>query len=172
MLARNDAAQDPTNGRVFRLMKRIIPTTEQRHGQRFFAREAGVLKATPFFLVLVLVELSDVVFAVDSILAIFAITADPFIVFTSNVFAVMGLRSLFFLLANVAERFVYLQPGLALVLIFVGTKMAISEWLKIPVEASLAVVAALLIGSIVASLWKSRASGPTPSPRLERAPTK
>jgi tellurite resistance protein TerC len=156
MLVRRDQAPDPTNSRIFLAMKRVIPTTKEAHGERFFAREAGLLKVTPLFLVLLLVELSDVVFAVDSILAIFAITEDPFIVFTSNVFAVMGLRSLFFLLANVAERFVYLQPGLALVLIFVGTKMAISTWLKIPVVASLAVVALLLGGSIAASLLKTR----------------
>lgn len=156
MLARRDHTPQPDKNPVFIAMKGVIPTTKEAHGEHFFAREAGVLKATPLLLVLLLVELSDVVFAVDSILAIFAITEDPFIVFTSNVFAVMGLRSLFFLLANVADRFVYLQPGLALVLIFVGTKMAISEWLKIPVVASLAVVALLLGGSIAASLVKTR----------------
>lgn len=156
MLARPDAKPEPEKSRVFAAMRRVIPTTKEMHGEHFFAREGGLMKATPLFLVLLLVELSDVVFAVDSILAIFAITEDPFIVFTSNVFAVMGLRSLFFLLANVADRFVYLQPGLALVLIFVGTKMAISEWLKIPVVISLAVVAFLLGGSIVASLVKTR----------------
>jgi tellurite resistance protein TerC len=156
MLVRREYTPDPRNSRIYRAMERVIPTTREAHGERFFAREAGLLKATPLFLVLLLVELSDVVFAVDSILAIFAITEDPFIVFTSNVFAVMGLRSLFFLLANVAERFVYLQPGLALVLIFVGTKMAISTWLKVPIVASLAVVALLLGGSIIASLVKTR----------------
>jgi tellurite resistance protein TerC len=156
MLVRREKAPEPEKNRVFIAMKRVIPTTKDAHGEHFFAREEGVLKATPLLLVLLLVELSDVVFAVDSILAIFAITEDPFIVFTSNVFAVMGLRSLFFLLANVAERFVYLQPGLALVLIFVGAKMAISEWLKVPVLASLSVVALLLGGSIVASLVKTR----------------
>jgi tellurite resistance protein TerC len=156
MLVRRESAPQPEKNPVFVAMKRVIPTTTESHGERFFARENGVLKATPLLLVLLLVELSDVVFAVDSILAIFAITQDPFIVFTSNVFAVMGLRSLFFLLANVAERFVYLQPGLALVLLFVGIKMAVSEWLKVPVLASLLVVAFLLGGSIIASLVKTR----------------
>lgn len=156
MLARPDDKPEPEKSRVFRAMRRVIPTTKESHGERFFAREGAAFKATPLFLVLLLVELSDVVFAVDSILAIFAITQDPFIVFTSNVFAVMGLRSLFFLLANVADRFAYLQPGLAMVLIFVGTKMAISDWFKIPVVVSLAVVALLLGGSILASLVKTR----------------
>ena len=154
MLIRRDDHPHPEKSRVFRAITRVIPTTRENRGQRFFDLEDGARKATPLFLVLVLVELSDVVFAVDSILAIFAISRDPFIVFTSNIFAVMGLRSLYFVLAGVAKRFVYLQPGLALVLIFVGLKMAISSWLHVPVLASLAVVGVLLGGSIVASLVK------------------
>jgi tellurite resistance protein TerC len=159
MLRRREQTPHPERGRVFRAVKRIIPTTEAEHGARLFAKEQGAWRATPLFLVLLLIELTDVVFAVDSILAIFAITTDPFIVFTSNIFAVMGMRSLYFLLANVARRFVYLQPGLAIVLVFVGLKMAASEWYKLPVIASLAVVAVLLGGSIVASLIKTRKAG-------------
>ena len=156
MLVRRDETPHPEQSRLFRAVSRVIPTTRGEHGGAIFARENGRWLATPLFLVLVLIELSDVVFAVDSILAIFAITKDPFIVLTSNVFAVLGLRSLYFVLANMATRFVYLQPGLALVLLFVGTKMTISHWLHIPVVASLSVVTLLLSGSIVASLVRER----------------
>jgi tellurite resistance protein TerC len=156
MLSRPDKQPHPERGRVYRFIKRLIPTTDELHGQSFFARLGGKLYATPLLIILLLVELTDVVFALDSILAIFAITTDPFIVFTSNVMAVMGLRSLYFLLAGMAKRFAYLQPGLAMVLIFVGAKMAAMRWIKIPVLASLAVVAVLLGGSIVASVIKNR----------------
>jgi tellurite resistance protein TerC len=156
MLFRPGHDPRPEQSRAFRFVQRIIPTSQGEHGGRIFVREQGRWLATSLFLVLVLVELSDVVFAVDSILAIFAITMDPFIVLTSNVFAILGLRSLYFVLASVANRFVYLQPGLALILVFVGIKMAISEWFKLPMVASLLVVATLLIGSIVASLVHER----------------
>jgi len=158
MLVRPRQTPHPERGWVFRTIKRIIPTTARDHGSHFFAREKGAWKATLLFLVLLLIESTDVVFAVDSILAIFAITTDPFIVFTSNIFAVMGMRSLYFLLASVAKRFIYLQPGLALVLVFVGMKMAAMHWVKIPVVVSLGVVTLLLGGSIVASLIKKRKS--------------
>jgi len=164
MLARPHHTLHPERGRIFRALKGIIPTTDTNHGSRLFAREGGLWKATPLFLVLLLIELTDVVFAVDSILAIFAITSDPFIVFTSNIFAVMGMRSLYFLLAGIAKRFVYLEPGVALVLVFVGAKMAVMEWVKIPVIVSLAIVSFLLGGSIVASLIKTRKQGGTRSP--------
>jgi tellurite resistance protein TerC len=156
MLARPDKKPHPERSRVFLLIKRVIPTTREPRKGKLFVRENGRWMATPLFLVLMLIELTDVVFAVDSILAIFAITEDPFIVFTSNIFAVMGMRSLFFLLAGVARRFVYLQPGLAIVLIFVGIKMAVSEFVKIPVVMSLVAVVLILGGSIVASLFKTR----------------
>jgi tellurite resistance protein TerC len=156
MLARPEQSPHPEQSRVFRFLQRLIPTSKGEHGGRIFVRENGRWLATSLFLVLVLVELSDIVFAVDSILAIFAITLDPFIVLTSNIFAILGLRSLYFVLANVANRFVYLQPGLALILVFVGVKMAISEWYKLPVVASLSVVASLLAISIIASLVRER----------------
>ena len=116
----------------------FIPTTSEPQGGRFFVRQEGDrrLLATPLLIALILIELSDVVFAMDSILAIFAITADPFIVLTSNIFALLGMRSLYFLLANLARRFVYLQPGLALVLIFVGVKMAARDLFHLPVALS------------------------------------
>ncbi len=128
-------------------------------GQRFFVREAGRWASTPLFMALVTVEVSDLVFAVDSIPAIFAITTDPFIVFTSNIFAILGLRSLYFLLAGMLGRFRYLNVGLAAVLIFVGAKMMLVEWIKVPIVVSLGVVAGLLTISIVASLLKSEGPG-------------
>lgn len=156
MLRRRDDDADPRQGRVWRTLERWVRTTREPHGAKLFARENGALRATPLFLVLVVIELSDLMFAVDSILAIFAITEDPFIIFSSNVFAVMGLRSLYFVLAGLATRFDYLQPGLALVLVFVGIKMAISSWVHVPVLVSLGVVAFLLAGSVVASMLKNR----------------
>jgi tellurite resistance protein TerC len=156
MLRRREGEAHPERGRLFGLLRRIIPTSERADGCRLFVRDGAALRATTLFLVLVLIELTDIVFALDSILAIFAVTTDPFIVLTSNVFAVMGMRSLYFLLASLARRFVYLQPGLALVLLFVGAKMAASGWVHVPVVLSLGVVALLLGGSIVASLIRTR----------------
>jgi tellurite resistance protein TerC len=139
--------------RLLRLLRRVLPTSEGLDGGRFFTRVAGRRLATPLFLALVLVELVDVVFAVDSIPAIFAVTRDPFIVFTSNIFAILGLRSLYFLLAGLVHRFRYLKVGLGAVLVFVGLKMALVEVVKIPPLVSLAVVA-LILGAAVA--WSLR----------------
>jgi tellurite resistance protein TerC len=157
MFARPDDEPELERSRMYRVIKRVLPTTERLTDSRMFTRENGVRVATPLFLALILIELMDVVFAIDSILAIFAISRDPFIVFTSNIFALLGLRSLYFVLAGVARRFVYLQPGLALILIFVGAKLALSHFIKIPIAVSLLVVAGLLAGSILASLRKERA---------------
>jgi tellurite resistance protein TerC len=165
MLVRRDHAPDPRNSRIFGAMKRAIRTTKEDHGERFFAREAGVLKATPLFLVLLLVELSDVVFAVDSILAIFAITEDPFIVFTSNVFAILGLRALYFALADMMNRFHYLKPALAFVLAFVGAKMLLAGVFKIPIGISLGVIAGILGSAVALSLLRR-----PPELALEPAP--
>jgi tellurite resistance protein TerC len=137
-------------------LRRHIRITDSYHGDKFWIVEKGVRWFTPMFLVLVLVEFSDVIFAMDSIPAIFAITSDPFIVFTSNIFAILGLRALYFLLADMADRFHLLKYGLAVVLIFVGTKMLIVEWFKIPVAVSLAVVIAVLGISILLSLKATR----------------
>jgi tellurite resistance protein TerC len=149
---------EPESNPVIRLMRRFIPVTSEYRGQNFFVREAvtpgGVARwvATPLFVVLVLVETTDLIFAVDSIPAIFAITRDPFLVYTSNVFAILGLRALYFLLAGVIHKFHYLKLGLAVVLVFVGTKMLLVDVYKIPVAVSLGVIALVLASSVVASL--------------------
>jgi tellurite resistance protein TerC len=145
----------PERNPLLRLARRYLSVSPTYHGQSFFVRVNGRLMATPLLLVLLVVETTDVIFAIDSIPAIFAVTDDPFIVYTSNVFAILGLRALFFLLAGVIGRFHYLKIGLGLVLAFVGTKMLVSDIYKIPIMLSLGVVAALIAGSIVASLLKS-----------------
>ncbi len=145
---------EPEKNPAVRLVRRFINVTPEYHGQQFFIRKDGSLWATPLFLVLVVVETTDVIFAVDSIPAIFAITLDPFIVYTSNVFAILGLRALFFLLAGVMEMFRYLRVGLAFVLCFVGAKMLIAEFYKVPIGMSLGVVGGILLISILASVLK------------------
>ncbi|UOX92706.1 TerC family protein [Amycolatopsis sp. FBCC-B4732] len=143
---------------VLRAFRRIVPTTDRRHGARFLVREGGRWVATPLLAVLVLIEVVDVVFAVDSIPAIFAVTQEPFLVFTSNAFAVLGLRAMYFLLADVMHRFVYLKIGLALVLVWVGVKMLLLDVWKIPTALSLGVVAAILATAVGASLLRTRSS--------------
>lgn len=151
-------APRPEANPVLRLVRRVLPVSSDYHGQRFLAREAsapgGRLRrvATPLLVVLILVETTDLIFAVDSIPAVFAITDDPFIVYTSNVFAILGMRALYFLLAGVIHRFHFLKLGLAVVLVFVGAKMLVSDFVTVPVAASLAVIGTVLAGSIVASL--------------------
>jgi tellurite resistance protein TerC len=152
---RNQEAS-PEENRIVRLVRRIFPVSKGYHGARFTVREDGKRRATPLFLALVTVELSDVVFAVDSIPAVYAVTEDPFIVFTSNIFATLGLRSLFSLLARVIARFHLLKVGLALVLVFVGAKMVVAGVIKVPIVASLLVIAALLGGSMLASVLTRR----------------
>jgi len=145
----------PERNIIYRLGRKIFPTVNDYRGDKFFVRENGKLFATPLFLVLITVEATDLLFAVDSIPAIFAVTTDPFIVYTSNVFAILGLRSLFFVIAGVMDKFHYLKVGLALVLIFVGVKMLIVEFYKIPIMVSLGAVVGLLGASIVASMIRS-----------------
>ncbi len=137
---------------LLRWLRGHLRVTHEFHGESFFVRRSGVLWATPMFLVLVLVEASDVVFAVDSIPAIFAVTTDPFIVFTSNIFAIMGLRALYFLLADMADRFHLLKYGLAIVLVFIGAKMLVAPWFHLPIQWSLAIVAVIILVSVVLSL--------------------
>ncbi|MBW8469993.1 MAG: TerC family protein [Thiobacillus sp.] len=137
---------------LLRWLRAHIRITPSFHGEKFFVRINGVRWATPMFLVLVMIEISDLVFAVDSIPAIFAVTTDPFIVFTSNIFAIMGLRALYFLLADIAERFHLLKYGLALVLVFIGGKMLLMPWFHIPVQWSLAIVGSVILVSILLSL--------------------
>jgi len=152
LLAGEDKVEPEKNPAV-RLLRRFIKVTPDYQGQRFFIRKDGTLWATPLLLVLVVVETTDVIFAVDSIPAIFAITLDPFIVYTSNVFAILGMRALFFLLAGVMEMFRYLKVGLSFVLCFVGAKMMLVDLYKIPIGISLGVVAGILGISILASFF-------------------
>jgi TerC family integral membrane protein len=152
MAVRKDDQVHPENSRVLRLIKRVVPVSNELHDGRMFVRAAGALMATPLLLALIAIEASDAVFAVDSIFAIFAVTTDPFIVLTSNIFAILGLRSLYFVLSGAAARFKYVQPGLALVLVLVGVKMAVSDWFKIPILISLGAIIVLVGGSIVASV--------------------
>lgn len=156
MFRHEDLALDPDENRVLRLLRRFLPMTTEYHGQRLFIRQAGTLVATPLFAVLVIVETTDLIFAVDSIPAIFAVTRDPFLVFTSNVFAILGLRALYFLLAGVAHRFVYLKAGLAVILVFVGSKMLIADLYHVPIGISLGVIASVLTLSIALSLRSKR----------------
>jgi tellurite resistance protein TerC len=144
----------PEKNPVLRLFQRFVPLTTQYHGKHFIVREGGRLVATPLMLVLVVVEATDVVFAVDSIPAVFGVTRDPFIVFTSNIFAILGLRALYFLLAGLMHKFRYLGFGLGLVLVFVGAKMLLHEWVPIPTVWSLGIVLAILTVAVVVSLLR------------------
>ncbi len=146
----------PEKGIAFRVLRRMIPATGRFEGHRFFVVEAGRRVATPLFLALALIEISDVVFALDSVPAIFGVTLDPFIVFTSNIFAILGLRSLYFAVANLLRRFEHLKSGLAIVLVFIGAKMAVSAWVHVHALVSLTVVVSILAASIAYSLWKTR----------------
>ena len=156
MLVMAEKQPDLERNPVLVFARRHLRITADYHGERFTVVKDGVRWFTPLFLVLLLVEASDLVFAVDSIPAIFAITTDPFIVFTSNIFAILGLRALYFLLADVAGRFHLLKYGLAMVLTFIGTKMLIAPWYHVPVAASLAIVAVLIGASVIASLIATR----------------
>lgn len=147
-----DEELDPGKNPVVRLVKRFMPVTTEYHGDNFFLRQDGKLLATPLFIVLMVVETTDLVFALDSIPAIFAITTDPFIVYTSNIFAILGLRSLYFALAGMMELFHYLRYGLAFILSFVGVKMLASKYFHIPIGVALAVIAVVLAFSVFASI--------------------
>ena len=152
MLVMRHAESDPEKNFLVRYFSKHLRLTKEYRGANFFVRENGQLFATPLFLVLLVVEITDVTFAVDSIPAVFGITRDPFIVFTSNVFAILGLRALYFLLAAVLEKLEYLKVGLALVLIFVGAKMIAEPWLKISVGLSLGIVIGMLLLTVLLSL--------------------
>ncbi|HYU51539.1 MAG TPA: TerC family protein [Gemmatimonadaceae bacterium] len=156
-LQKDETAYNPERDPVLRLARRLLPVTSDYRGDSFFVREpdsTGKLRiaATPLFIVLLIVDTTDVVFATDSIPAIFAVTRDPFIVYTSNICAVLGLRALYFLLASVVDKFVYLKLGLSVVLIFIGAKMLLEPVVHIPIVGSLGVVGAVLAASILASL--------------------
>ncbi|MCI3135252.1 TerC family protein [Phenylobacterium aquaticum] len=170
MLASRGETHDPAQGRMFRLLRRVVPMTDGLRGERFFVREAGPdgrmrRLATPLFLALVMVEFADVLFAVDSVPAIFAISTEPFIVYTSNIFAILGLRALYFALAAVLHRFAYLKPALAVLLIFIGAKVFAAPLLgieKVPPAVSLGVTFAILTTGILWSVWKT---GRAPRPQ-------
>jgi tellurite resistance protein TerC len=147
----------PERNPVLRVMRRLVPVSAGYHGQRFFVREDGSLKATPLLVVLVLVEATDVVFAVDSVPAILGISRQQFIVFTSNALAIMGLRALYFLVSSAADRLVHLNKGLGVILAFVGAKMLASHWVHLATWMSLVVIAAVLATTVVTSLSASRA---------------
>ncbi|WP_304621421.1 TerC family protein [Rouxiella sp. S1S-2] len=138
---------------IIRWLRGRLRMTDELSGEKFFVRRNGLLYATPLVLVLIMVELSDVIFAVDSIPAIFAVTTDPFIVLTSNLFAILGLRAMYFLLANVAERFSMLKYGLAVILVFIGAKMLLLDLIHIPVGISLGVVASILALTLIINAW-------------------
>ena len=165
LLARNEH-KDPSRGVVMRAFRRLVPTTDDYVGQRFFTRRGATLLATPLLAALVLVETTDIIFAVDSIPAIFAVTDDPFLVFASNAFAILGLRALYFMLAGLIDRFVFLKIGLSAVLLFVGAKMLLASVITVPIWASLVVIASLVGVSIVVSLRATRGG----SNEDERAP--
>jgi tellurite resistance protein TerC len=153
------AAADPSKNPVPRGLRQIVPVTSEYVGTRMFARVNGRTVVTPLLVALIAIEATDLVFALDSIPAVFGITRDVFLVFTSNAFAVLGLRALYFLLARSMDRFSYLRQGLAILLVFIGVKMLISPLIEVPVVLSLAVIIAVIGGATAASLWRERAGG-------------
>jgi tellurite resistance protein TerC len=166
LLRRTEDEVHPERNPIFRLFQRFVPSVAEYHGQAFTVLRAGRRFATPLLTVLVAVEITDLVFAVDSIPAIFAVTRDPFIIFTSNIFAILGLRALYFLLAGAIRRLAYLHVGLALVLVFVGAKMLLVDVYKIPTPVSLLVVTGLIAGAVVWSLVKTRGRSSTSAPAV------
>ena len=170
LLRAADEVEHPERNPLFRLFQRFVPSTSEYHGASFLVRDGGRWLATPLLTVLVLVEITDLVFAVDSIPAIFAITRDPFIVMTSNVFAILGLRALYFCLAGFVHRLRYLKLGLAWVLIFVAAKMLVSEFYKLPIGLSLGGVALILAVSVGASLLAKPTPGAHQPPERHEPP--
>lgn len=152
MVLAGDAKIEPEKNPVVKLVRRLFPVTHSFEGDNFFVRRNFKLWATPLFVVVILIETTDLIFAVDSIPAILAITDDPFIVYTSNVFAILGLRSLYFALSGIEKYFYYLKYGLAAILVFVGAKMCLTDYYKIPIEISLLVIVSVLIVSIAVSV--------------------
>jgi tellurite resistance protein TerC len=164
LLVQRDQEIHPEKNPIVRLFRRVVPVWPHYEGSKFITLRDGRRYATPLLLALVAVEVTDLVFAVDSIPAIFAVTSDPFIVFTSNIFAILGLRSLYFLLAGVIEKFRYLKVGLSFILVFVGAKMLLVDVYKVPIVTSLLVIAAMLGASIVASLLIPPRDAQKPAP--------
>lgn len=167
LLRHDDEEIHPDQNPVLKLVRRVVPSTSHYDGQHLFTKENGKRLATPLFAVLVVVETSDVIFAVDSIPAILAVSRHTFIVFSSNAFAILGLRALYFLLADLRDKFDYLQPGLAVILAFVGVKMIVAEWYHIPTFLSLGVIAGILTVAIVASIKLQRPDGHGPDEAID-----
>ncbi|GLK50094.1 transporter [Brevundimonas intermedia] len=169
--ARHESEQDIADNRILAWLRRHLPVTERLHGHAFFVRQPNAagrisLHATPLFLALVMIEFADLVFAVDSVPAIFAITTDPYIVYTSNIFAILGLRALYFALAAVIHRFAYLKQALAVLLIFIGGKVIVAPLMgleKVPPAMSLGVTAVILAAGVAYSLWRTRTDAPSAS---------
>lgn len=163
---------DLRRSRVLRLARRLFPVTDGYRGQRFFVHEHGVRYATPLFLVLIFIEVTDLAFAIDSVPAIYAITDDPFIVFTSNIFAILGLRALYFVVAGYLRSIALLRPALAVILVFVGGKMLVSDFYKVPPAVSLAAILTVLAVAFVASalIRRRRGSGPPPAAAAQALP--
>lgn len=155
MLLHKKQTADLSQNPMLIWLKKHLRITHEYHAENFFIKLNGLLYATPLFIVLVFIEISDIIFALDSIPAIFAITQDPFIVFTSNIFAILGLRSLYFVLANMIQKFQLLRYGLALILVFIGIKMLIAPWVQIPITITLGVVASILIFFSLLSVYKN-----------------
>lgn len=151
LLQKDDDEFDPSQSFILKLFKKIMPIKTEYHGENFFIKEAGKWFATPLFATVLVIEMSDLIFAVDSIPAVLSITQDTFLVYSSNIFAIIGLRSLYFLLSGMANKFPYLKYGISVILFFVGAKMLISHYVKIPVLASLGVIVGLLAASVLAS---------------------
>jgi tellurite resistance protein TerC len=156
MMKAGETRIEPEKNPVVRLAERVLPFTSSYQGQHFFWRNKGKILGTPLLLVLIVIETTDLVFAVDSIPAIFAVTRDPFIVYTSNVFAILGLRSLFFILAGMLDKFEYLKPGVAAILIFVGFKMVLAHWVHLPIVLSLGIILGTLTVAVLLSIRKAR----------------
>jgi len=156
LITEGEDEMDPASGRLMKIINRFVPSTTELDGQKLFTRQHGVRLATPLFAVLVLIEFTDVLFAVDSVPAVLAVSREQFIVFSSNAFAILGLRALYFLLADAHARFSYLKEGLAIILAFVGIKMLIHEWYVIPTWLSLVVIVIVLVVSIGFSMKADR----------------
>jgi tellurite resistance protein TerC len=156
LVRKKDEEVHPENNPVLKVVRKLVPSTSDYDGQKLFTLENAKLLATPLFAVLVLIETTDVVFAVDSVPAVLAVSREQYIVFASNAFAILGLRALYFLLADWRDRFEYLQQGLALILVYVGVKMIASFWYHVPTALSLSLIGAILLVSILLSLRKSK----------------
>jgi TerC family integral membrane protein len=165
-----DAADGPGRNLAVRGLRRVLPVTDDYAGRRFFVRLGRRTMATPLFVALVAIEVTDLVFALDSIPAVFGITTDLFVVFTSNAFAVLGLRALYFVLAGSVDRFGYLKQGIAVLLVFIGIKMLISPFIHLPAWMSLAAIAVVASGAIAANVWRDRSRRPRQASEADQAP--